>query len=158
MGRVADGHHVPARSDERGRVEPAAQRLLGGPHVVAREAQPGVEDDDRGVALVGHRLGAHGGDHDRRRWAPTRSTTRSPLELRTVVPVNIRPSSSAVRASPRTGARSPRPPQVPHAQVASTWPHQRHCGGTVGPDTTSGPVQTVQRAGARQVSQASEAA
>ena len=77
VGRVADGDDVAAGSHEGCCVEPPAQRLLGRPQVVAGQAQPGVEDDDGGVALVGDGLGPDGGDHEvGRRRRPGRRRAR----------------------------------------------------------------------------------
>ena len=88
----------------------------------------------------------------------TEASTRSPPEVRTTVPANVRPSSSAVRASPTTGARRPRWPHSGQAQASSTAPHHRQVGGAVAEPSASGPVQTPHRAGVRQRSQASAAA
>ncbi len=64
VGRVAHGDHVSPGAHECGRVEPASQRLLGGPHVVARQGEPRVEDQHGGIAGVRDRLGPHGGDDE----------------------------------------------------------------------------------------------
>ena len=61
---VADRDHPASRTDQPGRVAPAAQRLLGGTQVGAAQQQPGVEQHDGGVAPGGDRLGARRGHHD----------------------------------------------------------------------------------------------
>ncbi len=69
FGRVADGQHpspVTGAAHQCGGVGPPAQRLLGRTQVRAPQQQPGVEQDDRGVATVRDRLGARGGHHDGR--------------------------------------------------------------------------------------------
>ena len=157
VGRVADRDHAPARSGpgaaaltQRRSASSSARRST------RDEQQPGVEQHDGGVAAVGHRLGARRRDHDlraRRRRSPA---PPSPELVRTRVPGKARPSSSAVRASPSTGARSPRWPHSAHAQASATVPHQRQAGGVVGPVSASGPWQAAQRAGVRQRSQASD--
>ena len=63
-GRLADGERPAAGAQQRDRVGPAAQRLLRGPHAVASEQQPGVEEYDDGVPLRRHRLGTGRRDHD----------------------------------------------------------------------------------------------
>ena len=63
------------------------------------------------------------------------------------MPANDRPSSSAVRVSPTTGARRPRWPHSGQAQASSAAPHHRQVGGAVAEPSASGPVQTRQRAG-----------
>ena len=64
--------------------------------------------------------------------AGTVATTLSPLDDRTRTAGNARPSSSAVRASPTTGARRPRCPHAAHAQAGWSVPHQRQISGRVG--------------------------
>ena len=91
-------------------------------------------------------------------WSSTSASTVSPAEIRTRTPGSDRPSSSAVRACPTTGARRPRWPHSGHAQAEAFTPHQRHAGAAAGPVVASGPVQAAQRAEVRQRSQASAAA
>ena len=67
--------------------------------------------------------------------AGTVATTWSPPEATTGVEAKARPSSSAVRRSPTTGARSPRWPHSGQAHASSTAPHQRQAGGRAGPAT-----------------------
>ena len=57
VGGVADREGPAARPQQPDRVAPAAQRLLVGPQVVETEGEPGVQQDHRGVAAVGDRLG-----------------------------------------------------------------------------------------------------
>ena len=89
-----------------------------------------------------------------RRSSSTSARIRSPLEVTTGTGANARPSSSAVRASPITGARRPRPPHSAHAQYGASVAHQRQRGGVVGPVSASGPLHTAHRAGVRHRSQA----
>ena len=86
----------------------------------------------------------------------TPASVRPPTEVRTGVWGNARPSSSAVRVAPTTGARTDRDSQIGQAQ--STWrrPHQVHSGSTW-PASSSrvGPEQNRQRTGSRQPEQTS---
>ena len=127
--RVPRGARVPAALSQR------RSASSDGPHVVARQGQPRVEDHARRRSRrrrpARPRRWRRRGRHDRR----PASTTRSPLELRTVVPGNIRPSSSAVRASPRTGrpqaavsARRGTPRRTRRGRTSGT------CGGAAGPE------------------------
>ena len=124
MAGVADRHHPAARgggTHQRGRVGPAAHRLLGGPQVGPTEQQPGVEQQHGGVPATRDRLGARG-RHDHGTLVVARSASTWPLEddCRTVTPGSARPISSAVRASPSTGARSPCPPHSGQVHPAAT--------------------------------------
>ena len=63
----------------------------------------------------------------------TVASTPSPEDdVRTRTPGRARPSSSAVRASPSTGARSPWPPHSAQRQPGATVAHQAHSGGRCG--------------------------
>ena len=75
-------------------------------------------------------------------------------EVRTVAPGNARASSSAVRDSPTTAARSFVPWQCGQSKVAAGRAHQRHAGmrAPAGPgrdEMPRGPAQWAHRAGAR---------
>ena len=137
--------------DQRRGVGPAAQRLLGGAQVGAGRAAarcraarrrrsrrsatgsaPGVATTIAGLVV------------DRRR------ARASPLEVRTRVPGKARPSSSAVRASPSTGARRPRCAALragPGRRPAV--PHQRQAGGSVGRGQRAAGREQVGAAGRR---------
>ena len=66
-------------------------------------------------------------------WSSTSAITRSPDDdWRTVTPGRARPISSAVRASPSTGARRPRPPHSGQAQPGASVAHHAHSGGRDG--------------------------
>ena len=65
-----------------------------------------------------------------------------------------RPSSSAVREAPTTGARSAVDLHVPHRHATATRPHHRHWGSRSAPPSASGPGQNEHLAGVRQRAQA----
>jgi hypothetical protein len=58
--------------------------------------------------------------------ASTPALDRAP-EVRTVTPVNARPSSSAVRSEPTTTERNAPCPQASHRQRVASRPHHPHC-------------------------------
>ncbi len=91
-------------------------------------------------------------------WGPTSASTVWPDDERTGVDGNERPSSSAVRASPTTGARSPRWPHTGQLHAGWSVPHQPHRGGAAGPGMARGPWHSGHRAPVRQRSQARAAA
>ena len=81
--------------------------------------------------------------------------------MRTAAPGNARASSSAVRDSPTTAARSFVPWQCGQSKVAAGRAHQRQAGIRAPPgpgrgEMPSGPAQCAQRAGARQRAHASD--
>ncbi len=99
--------------------------------------------------------------------AVTLASTPSRPDVRTVMPGNARPSSSAVRRSPTTVARNRVSPQDGHrhpAAPAGGWlerstagrPHQVQAGGPAPLGRPSEPWQWPHRAGRRQPAQASE--
>ena len=67
--------------------------------------------------------------------------------MRTGVDGNARPSSSAVRDSPTTGARRPRWPHSAQAQAGWSVPHQRQRGAAAARAMVSGPRQAPGRPG-----------
>ena len=93
------------RPDQRGRVQPAAQRLLGRPQAGPAEQHPAVQQHRGRVPAVRPRLGPRGG-HDQRRAAGTWPGPCCRPEVSTGTPGKARPSSSAVRPAPVTRART----------------------------------------------------
>ena len=137
----------PPGSHEPGRVEPPPQRLLLRAQVGAAEREPGVEQHDGGVArapatgsapgvatTIAGVVGDAGADAGRRsRSAPG-------------TPGKVRPSSSAVRDSPTTGARIPRWPHSPHAQPGAAVSAPT-AGGRIGRDRRAGADRCSARSG-----------
>ena len=148
----------PPGPDQRGGVQPSGvrppRRRAGRPRA---SGQPGVEQDHGGVPAARRPARRRGWPRRSSGRSATVARTRSPLEVRIVVAGKARPSSSAVRASPRTGARRPRWPHSGQAQPSWTAPHQRHAGG-VGRrrSIASGPVHA-RAAGGRAAALAGEA-
>ena len=63
MARIADREDPPTGTDQRSGIQPAAYGLLAGAQVDPAQGQPGVEQDHRGVPVLGDRFGA-GRRHD----------------------------------------------------------------------------------------------
>ncbi len=137
------------------RVGPAAQRLLGGAQVGPGEQQPGVEQHHRGVAAVGHRLGARRRDHDRRLGRRPSASTRSPLE-RAHRDAGEGPAQllggAARRRAPARAARGRRTSAQAQAGSAVAAPAAASAGGRA--RRAAAGRRSGQRAGVRQRSQA----
>ena len=158
VGRVADATTAAAGADQRRRRWPSAAapppRRAGGPGRAPARCRAARRRRSR-PRPPARRPGWPRRSPARRRPrpAPGRRPTCGPR-----CRGNARPSSSAVRVSPTTGARRPRWPHSGQAQASSAVPHHRQAGGAVAAPSASGPVQTRQRAGVRQRSQARAAA
>ena len=131
VGGVADDDRAAAGADQADGVGPAPQRLLLDPQVGQAEHQPGVEQDDGGVA-TGRPPARRPGW--RRRWPARRRPRPAPGRRPTCGPRCRRTSGPAPR---RCGSR-PRP--VPAGRGGRTrgrprprrpLPHHRQVGGAV---------------------------
>ena len=125
VGHDHDLTALAARPGQRSSEQPPPQGLLPRPQVGPAEQRPGVEQEYGSVAAVGHRLGARGGDDQRRppprRWrAPRRGPrcgrrhreTPGPARRRCAARRPPRPAGGACRrlrrSSPPTVARTTR--------------------------------------------------
>ena len=114
------------RPDQRGRGQPAAQRLLAGPQVGPGQQRPAVEQQRGRVAAVGDRLGARGGDHQRRLAGRPRSSTRVAPEVRTGTP-RERPAQ-LLGGAPGADHLAPAAGAPPHSGQAQRRPAGRTSG------------------------------
>ncbi len=138
-----------------GSVGPPAYGLLGGPQV--RAGRAGAR-----CPAAPPRRSRRSRPARPRAWPPRspdavdrRQHAVPEDDVRTMTPGRARPSSSAVRASPSTGARRPCPPHSAASPSRVPGGAPGALGRALGPRSRSGPWQTVHRAGVRHRSQAS---